>query len=109
VQGTYTAKTYGFKKAGGTREDIPFPQPGFGGTLYRAIANLKEGLFYFVPLVLLTAILDISNDYTVWGAQIYVIARFLHVPCYLMGAPLRGVTFGFATLGCVLLAYGLFV
>ena len=107
VQGAYTAKTYGIKKAGGTREDIPFPQPGFGGTLYRVIANLKEGLFYFVPLVLLTAILDVSNSYTVWGAQLYVIARVLHVPLYLAGSILRGAAFGLAVLGCGLLGYGL--
>lgn len=108
IQGIYTAKTYGFKKAGGTRENIPFPQPGFGGTIYRAIANLKEGLFYFVPLVLLTSILDVSNSYTIWGTQLYVIARLLHVPLYLVGSPVRGAAFGLAVLACGLLTYGLF-
>jgi uncharacterized MAPEG superfamily protein len=80
-----TMKQYGNLNALAGRDDIPHQQPGLGGRLHRAIANLKEGLHIFTPLVLLTAILGVSNEYTVLGAQIYLVARILHTPLYLSG------------------------
>jgi uncharacterized MAPEG superfamily protein len=70
IQVMLTMKQYGNIKALSGRDDIPHLQPGLGGRLHRAIANLKEGLHIFIPLVLLTAILGVSNGYTVLGATV---------------------------------------
>lgn len=109
IQVLITMKKYGNINALSGRDDIPHLQPGLGGRLHRAIANLKEGLHIFTPLVLLTAILGISNEYTVLGAQIYLGARILHAPLYLSGITgLRTLAFAIGVLGLSLLAWGLF-
>jgi uncharacterized MAPEG superfamily protein len=109
IQVLITMKQYGNISALSGRDDIPHLQPGLGGRLHRAIANLKEGLHIFTPLVLLTAILGISNEYTVLGAQIYLVARILHAPLYLSGITgLRTLAFAIGVLGLSLLAWGLF-
>jgi uncharacterized MAPEG superfamily protein len=109
IQVLITMKQYGNISALSGRDDIPHLQPGLGGRLHRAIANLKEGLHIFTPLVLLTAILGVSNSHTVLGAQIYLVARVLHAPLYLSGiVGLRTAAFAFGVLGLSLLAWGLF-
>jgi uncharacterized MAPEG superfamily protein len=109
IQVLMTMKQYGNINALSGRDDIPHLQPGLGGRLHRAIANLKEGLHIFTPLVLLTAILSVSNSYTVLGAQIYLVARVLHAPLYLSGIiGLRTAAFAGGVLGLSLLAWGLF-
>lgn len=109
IQVLMTMKQYGNISALSGRDDIPHLQPGLGGRLHRAIANLKEGLHIFTPLVLLTAILGISNSYTVLGAQIYLVARVLHAPLYLTGiVGLRTAAFAIGVFGLSLLAWGLF-
>lgn len=109
-QGMYTAFTYGLVRGVGARDDIPFPQPGMGGRIHRTIVNYKESLFFFIPLILLTAILGVSNSYTVLGAQVYLAARIIFVPLYILGVPwLRSVVFFVAVLGVVSIAYGLFI
>ena len=109
IQVLITMKQYGNVSALSGRDDIPHLQPGLGGRLHRAIANLKEGLHIFTPLVLLTAILGISNEYTVLGTQIYLVARILHAPLYLSGIiGLRTLAFAIGVLGLSLLTWGLF-
>lgn len=109
IQVVITMKNYGSVSALGGRDDIPYLQPGIGGRLHRAINNLKEGLHFFTPLVLLTAILRISNDNTILGAQFYFIARVLHAPLYLSGiVTLRTGAYSFGVLGLALLVWGLF-
>ncbi len=108
IQVMMTMKQYGNLSALAGRDDIPHLQPGLGGRLHRAIVSLKEGLHIFAPLVLLTAILGVSNDHTVLGAQIYLVARLLHAPLYLSGIPgLRTIAFAIGVLGLSLLAWGL--
>lgn len=109
IQVLMTMKQYGNISALSGRDDIPHLQPGLGGRMHRAIANLKESLHIFTPLVLLTAILGVSNGYTVLGAQIYLVARVLHAPLYLSGiAGLRTGAFAIGVIGLSLLAWGLF-
>jgi uncharacterized MAPEG superfamily protein len=92
----------------GPRDSIPFPPPGIEGRIYRIIENLKESLHFFIPLILLTAILEISNETTVLGAQLYLVGRVLHVPLYLWGIPgLRTAAFGLGTVAMFMIAWGL--
>ena len=110
AEGFITGRTYGLKTASEGRDDIPLIQPGKPGRLYRAIQNYKENLFYFIPLVLLTAILDVSNNFTVAGVTLFLIARIVYVPLYVFSVPwFRGVAFGFGLIGCFSIAYGLFL
>jgi uncharacterized MAPEG superfamily protein len=109
IQVVITMANFGTITALKGRDNIPYLQPGIGGRLHRAIANLREGLHIFTPLILLTAILGISNDHTVVGAQIYLIARLLHTPLYLLGvAGLRTGAFALGVLGLGLITWGLF-
>jgi uncharacterized MAPEG superfamily protein len=110
IQVLLTIKNNGSVTALGPRDGIPFPPPGMQGRLYRAISNLKEGLQFFIPLVLLTAILGISNESTVLGAQLFLAGRILHTPLYLSGiVGLRTAAFGLATIGLFMIAWGLFI
>lgn len=110
IQVAITMKSYGTVTALGGRDEIPYLQPGRGGRLHRAIANLKEGLHIFTPLILLTAILGISNDATILGAQMYLIARLLHAPLYISGiVSLRTGAYFLGVLGLGLLVRGLFL
>lgn len=109
IQVSLTMKNYGNIAALKGRDDIPGLQPGLAGRLNRAIDNLKESLHFFVPLILLTAILGISNDNTILGAQIYLLGRVLHAPFYLSGiAGLRTAAFVVGVVGLVKIATGLF-
>lgn len=110
VQVVITMKSYGTLTALGGRDEIPYLQPGIGGRLHRAIANLKEGLHIFTPLILLTAILGISNDSTILGAQIYLIARVFHAPLYITGiVSLRTGAYFLGVVGLGTLLWGLFL
>lgn len=109
IQVIITMKNYGTNTALGGRDEIPYLQPGVGGRLHRAIANLKEGLHIFTPLILLCTMLGISNDSTVLGAQIYLVARILHTPFYLSGiVTLRTGAYALGVVGLVKLVTGLF-
>lgn len=109
VEGVMIAKSYGIKTASEGRDDIPLVRPGMPGRLYRAIQNYKESLFYFIPLVLLTAIFEVSNAHTIFGAQIFLAARIVYVPLYIFSVPyLRGAAFTAGLIGCINVAYGLF-
>jgi uncharacterized MAPEG superfamily protein len=110
IQVILKMKSNGTVTALGPRDNIPFPPPGLEGRIYRAIDNLKESLHFFVPLILLTAILGISNQYTLLGAQIYLAGRVLHVPLYLWGIPgLRTAAYGLATVGLFMIIWGIFI
>ena len=109
IESLMTNLNYGVKQASSGRDDIPLIQPGMRGRLYRAIQNYKENLFYFIPLVLLTAILDASNAQTVLGAKMFLISRLLYTPIYVLGVSyIRGPVFLIGLVGNILMAYGLF-
>jgi len=108
IQVLLKMKSNGLATALGPRDSIPFPPPGIEGRIHRAIDNLRESLHFFTPLILLTAILGISNEATVLGAQIYLVARIFHAPLYLWGIPgLRTAAYGLGTVGMLVIAWGL--
>jgi len=108
IEVVITMKNYGTVTALQGRDNIPAIQEGIGGRLHRAIANLKEGLHMFTPLILLCAILGISNDHTLLGAQLFLVARILHTPFYLSGiAGLRTAAYGIGVIGLALISWGL--
>ncbi len=108
IQVVITMMNYGTVNSLGGRDEIPYLQPGLGGRLHRAIANLKEGLHLFTPIILLTAILGVSNDQTLLGAKLFLIARVLHAPLYISGiVSLRTLAYFLSIIGIVLIVSGL--
>ncbi|MEL6959955.1 MAG: MAPEG family protein [Pseudomonadota bacterium] len=78
------------------------------GRLDRTVRNSIEAAVLFVPLVLMTQILDLSNVWTQWGAMIFAGARIAYAVFYASGITgLRSAAWnvGFAATG--VLAFGL--
>lgn len=71
------------------------------GRLTRALRNLHETLPFFLGVVILLALMEVSTPSTQWAAVIYVAARLVYLPLYMLGVPyLRGLvwTVSFAAL-----------
>ena len=71
----------------GNRENVPFPQPGFGGRVQRALANHLESLAMFTPLILIAHVSGVSTPLTVMASQMVLFARIAHAVLYLIGIP----------------------
>jgi uncharacterized MAPEG superfamily protein len=109
TQAMMTLKTNGFMRFVGSRDSMSAEISPLNGRLSRAINNYKENLFYFIPLILLAVSLDVSNSHTVWGAQVFVIARVGFALAYLTGLPfIRSPFFAVGIIGCGMIAYGLY-
>ena len=55
--------------------------------LYRAQSNFLETYPFFIIAILVTAITDAYTLYSYWGAIMYLVARALYLPIYVMGIP----------------------
>ena len=78
--------------AGNRDEDLALPTWGIRAE--RAQKNLLANLPAFGALVLVAAVSDISNEATVWGAQLFFWGRVAHAIAYVAGIPyLRTVAF----------------
>ena len=74
--------THGVLRAIGTPgPDYPVDEP-WADRARRAHLNAIENLTVFAPLVLVGAIIDVSNRATVLSAQVYVAARLVHYVIY---------------------------
>src|ERR1700720_3178618 len=77
----------GLAWAAGPR-DAARAHPGrIGGRLERAFENFLETFPFFAASVLLVHALDKSTHTSVLGAQIYIWARVLYVPAYVIAIP----------------------
>jgi uncharacterized MAPEG superfamily protein len=71
----------------GPRDNLPEP------SVYRKRAtrlkdNMLENMMLFAPTILVANAAGVSNDYTVMGAWIFLIARIAHAILYLLAVPL---------------------
>jgi uncharacterized MAPEG superfamily protein len=86
--------------------------PGDSTFLARAkrnVANMRENLWFFVPGILIAAIIGLSNQWTLLGAQIFFFARLAHAITYLAGWPYIRPLFWLAGIvGCALIYLTLF-
>lgn len=69
------------------RDNLPDPSV-FGARAKRLVENSKENMLVFAPLVLIAAVANISNQWTILGAQLYFFARVAHAIIYLAGWPI---------------------
>lgn len=85
------------------------PPTVFQARTKRLTDNFRENLWFFAPLVLIAAIIDLSNQWTVLGAQIFFFARLAHAVWYIAGWPILRAFFWLAgVVGCVLIFLALF-
>jgi uncharacterized MAPEG superfamily protein len=71
----------------GPRDDQPAPKK-YHARMLRVVDNHREGLIMFAPLVLIAAIAQISNQWTVLGAQLFFYSRVVHALLYIAGVPM---------------------
>lgn len=75
----------------------------------RLTDNFRENLWFFVPLILIAAISNISNQWTVLGAQLFFWSRLAHAIWYAFGWPIVRPLFWLAgVIACVLIFLALF-
>lgn len=90
----------------GPRDDVP-ALTGRAGRLHRALNNHFEGLILFTIAVVVVVTGQQSSVLTTTCAWIYLLARILYVPAYLLGwVPWRSVIWavGFAATMLMILA-----
>jgi uncharacterized MAPEG superfamily protein len=96
--GTYSVmaqRQVGRDAALGPRDNISTQLTGQAGRLQRAFNNHFEGLIMFTLAVVVVALGDASSGLTAACAWIYLIARILYVPAYVLGwVPWRSVIWG---------------
>lgn len=74
------------------------------GRAQRAHRNLLESLLPFAALVLVAHAADVSNAYTVLGAQLFFYARLAYAAIYIAGIPwLRTVAWAVGLAGLLLI------
>lgn len=86
IQATAGAQAQGGMRMAGNRDDVGPPTPWQSRTK-RLVDNHREGLALFAPLVLIAAVMNVSTDATVLGAQLFFYARVAHAIIYLAGWP----------------------
>lgn len=92
-----------------TAQDIPSDRTDsvLLGRLSRALRNLHETLPFFLGVVFVLALADVSTPVTQWSAIVFAAARILYLPLYATGVPyLRGLvwTISFAALVTLVVA-----
>ena len=87
--------------------DEPRQLTGTAGRAQRALNNHFESLALFTPAVLVITLADKSSGFTAASAWVYLAARVLYVPAYLLGwTPWRSLIWalGFLATMALLLA-----
>ena len=102
VQGLAGVLAQGLPEMAGSRDNLPDPKP-FQARTKRIVDNHREGLALFAPIVLVAAVAQISNPWTVLGAQLFFYARVVHAVLYLTGVPwVRPLAWGVGIVGTAL-------
>lgn len=84
--------------------DTPPPSSLTSQRARRALNNMNEGMLMFMPIALLVAM----NDGPTMGAMVFLIARIIYLPAYLLGVPvLRSAVWFIGLMGIALMAFGL--
>jgi uncharacterized MAPEG superfamily protein len=87
IQATAGVLAQGLTPMAGSRDNLPPPKP-FQARTKRVVDNHREGLTLFAPLVIVAALIHVSNSWTVLGAELFFYARVVHAGLYLAGVPL---------------------
>lgn len=108
IQATAGVGQHGGLTLANSRDNLPPPNTYLARTK-RLVDNFRENLWFFAPLVLIAAVADISNQWTVLGAQVFFFARLGHAIWYIAGWPIVRPLFWLAgVIGCALIFLALF-
>jgi uncharacterized MAPEG superfamily protein len=108
VQATAGIRQHGGVTLANNRDNLA-PANTYSARTKRLTDNFRENLWFFVPLVLIAAIADVSNQWTVLGVQIFFFSRLAHAVWYIAGWPLIRPLFWLAgVIACVLIFLALF-
>jgi uncharacterized MAPEG superfamily protein len=86
IQSTAGTMAQGAKVMAGHRDDMT-PPSAWQSRTKRLVDNHREGLALFTPLVLIAAVMGVSTETTVLGAQLFFFSRVAHAIIYLAGWP----------------------
>jgi len=87
VQATAGILAQGLMPMVSSRDDLPPPKT-FQARTRRVVDNHREGLTIFAPVVLAAALANISNHWTMLGAELFFYSRVVHAALYLAGVPI---------------------
>ena len=108
AQASTSVRQHGGAKLIRNRDDLDPPSIATARAK-RAVDNFRENLWFFVPLILIAAIAEISNQWTVLGAQVFFWSRRGYSVSYILGWPYIRPLFWFAgVVACVLIFLALF-
>ena len=108
IQASAGIRQHGGLVLANNRDNLPGDNT-FLARAKRNVANLRENLWFFAPVVLIAAVAGVSNQWTILGAQIFFFARLAHAITYLAGWPFIRPLFWFAgIIGCALIFLSLF-
>jgi len=108
VQASTALRDRGAAFNAGPRDD-PNPLGRVAARSERALENFKETYPVFIALVLGLAVTGRSGGVAATGAWVWLFARVVYLPLYVMGIPyLRTLCFGVACAGLVMMAVRLF-
>lgn len=92
----------------GNRENNPTLE-GWGGRAQRAYVNMAESLLPFACLVLIAYSLDRTGEWSVLGAEIFLLSRLAHAVLYVAGIKvLRSLAYFGGLAGIILVIVQLF-
>jgi uncharacterized MAPEG superfamily protein len=96
----------GFLAGLGNRDVLPEATP-LGGRAQRAAANSIEALLLFAPLALAAELAGHGAE-ALLGAQLFLAARLIYLPVYLVGIPiLRSLVWGVGVAGKAMMVLAL--
>jgi uncharacterized MAPEG superfamily protein len=108
IQAVAGTRAQGIDVMAGHRDNMVPPSPWQARTK-RCVDNHREGLMLFAPLILIAAHLQISNELTVWGAQLFFYSRVAHAVIYLAGWPMvRPLAWAVGIVGTIMVFAALF-
>jgi uncharacterized MAPEG superfamily protein len=93
----------GLPAAIGNRDTLP-PITGWAGRAARAHRNMLESFVIFTALVLVAQVAGRANATTALGSDLFLWARVIYVPVYLIGIPwVRSGVWTVSVIGLVLI------
>lgn len=87
IQALVGIRAQGLTPLANSRDNLP-EASGFHARMKRVVDNHREGLTMFAPLALTAAVLGVSSETTVLGAQLFFYSRVAHAVLYVFGVPM---------------------
>ena len=93
----------GIAYAMGAQDEGRVPSNVYAGRITRALRNILETFPLFAACALCVVLTGHTSATTALGAQLYIWARLIYLPVYVLGVPyLRSVVWGVSIAGIVL-------